>query len=223
MQSDNTLSPKVPFEKYKVVFLGDSSVGKTSIITRFMYDTFETSFQSTIGIDFLSKNIKVGGKLLRLQLWDTAGQERFKSMIPSYIRDSKMSVVVYDVTSEESFRGVEKWVKDVRSEGGGDVVVVIVGNKIDRDADREVTTEEGERRAEELQAHFVETSAKTEQNINNLFMKIASTLPHTTTTTTTTTDPSTTPGTTQQAPLDPFVLEPTTASNPTQSSCSGCM
>ncbi len=90
-----------PIAKYKIVFLGDQSVGKTSIITRFMYDSFDKNYQSTIGIDFLSKTMYLeNDRSLRLQLWDTAGQERFRSLIPSYIRDSSVAVVVYDVSSK---------------------------------------------------------------------------------------------------------------------------
>ena len=86
--------------KYKLVFLGDQSVGKTSIVTRFMYDTFDSSYQATIGIDFLSKTMYLEDRTVRLQLWDTAGQERFRSLIPSYIRDSSVAVIVYDITSK---------------------------------------------------------------------------------------------------------------------------
>jgi len=86
-----------PLAKYKLVFLGDQSVGKTSIITRFMYDKFDTTYQATIGIDFLSKTMYLEDRTVRLQLWDTAGQERFRSLIPSYIRDSSVAVIVYDV------------------------------------------------------------------------------------------------------------------------------
>ena len=88
--------------KYKLVFLGDQSVGKTSIVTRFMYDTFDSSYQATIGIDFLSKTMYLEDRTVRLQLWDTAGQERFRSLIPSYIRDSSVAVTVYDITSKIS-------------------------------------------------------------------------------------------------------------------------
>ena len=90
-------------EKYKLVFLGDQNVGKTSIITRFMYDSFDTAYQATIGIDFLSKTMYLEDRTVRLQLWDTAGQERFRSLIPSYIRDSSVAVVVYDITDRASF------------------------------------------------------------------------------------------------------------------------
>jgi Ras-related protein Rab-6A len=129
--------------KYKLVFLGDQSVGKTSIINRFMFDTFDGKdhvgrvliliiySKPTIGIDFISKTIHHDDRTIRLQLWDTAGQERFRSLIPSYIRDRAVAVVCYDITSKTSFESVRKWIEDVRAERGADVIIFIVGNKID--------------------------------------------------------------------------------------------
>eukprot|EP00966_Prymnesium_polylepis_P097662 2261955-Prymnesium_polylepis.1 len=98
-----------PLRKYKLVFIGDQSVGKTSIISSSMYDTFDAS---TIGIDFVSKSVPVDEGTVRLQLWDTAGQERFRSLIPSYIRDSHVAVVVFDITNRESFTSTAKWIAD---------------------------------------------------------------------------------------------------------------
>merc|ERR1719197_1910458 len=115
--------------KYKLVFLGEQAVGKTSVITRFMYDTFDNNYQATIGIDFLSKTMYLEDRTVRLQLWDTAGQERFRSLIPSYIRDSTVAVVVYDITNASSFQQVNKWIDDVRTERGHDVIIMLVGNK----------------------------------------------------------------------------------------------
>ena len=116
----NTVSPSTSktsvtqATKYKLVFLGDQSVGKTSIVTRFMYDTFDSSYQATIGIDFLSKTMYLEDRTVRLQLWDTAGQERFRSLIPSYIRDSSVAVIVYDITSSCHFyhlsRITKQWI-----------------------------------------------------------------------------------------------------------------
>ncbi|XP_063682721.1 ras-related protein Rab-6A-like [Bolinopsis microptera] len=120
-----------PLRKFKVVFLGEQSVGKTSLITRFMYDSFDTTYQATIGIDFLSKTMYLEDRTVRLQLWDTAGQERFRSLIPSYIRDSTVAVVVYDITNASSFQQVNKWIDDVRTERGHDVIIMLVGNKTD--------------------------------------------------------------------------------------------
>ncbi|KAJ2782939.1 GTPase Ryh1 [Coemansia interrupta] len=166
-----------PLGKYKLVFLGEQSVGKTSIITRFMYDTFDTTYQATIGIDFLSKTMYLEDRTVRLQLWDTAGQERFRSLIPSYIRDSSVALVIYDITNRESFSQTSKWIDDVRAERGNDVIIVLVGNKTDLSDSRQVSTEEGEKKARDLNVMFMETSAKAGHNVKALFKKIAQALP----------------------------------------------
>jgi Ras-related protein Rab-6A len=163
--------------KYKLVFLGDQSVGKTSIITRFMYDTFDSTYQATIGIDFLSKTMYLEDRTVRLQLWDTAGQERFRSLIPSYIRDSSVAIIVYDITNRNSFMNTVKWIDDVRSERGNDVIMMLVGNKTDLADKRQVSVEEGEAKAKEYDIMFIETSAKAGFNIKALFRKVASALP----------------------------------------------
>lgn len=173
--SNNSLAP---LAKYKLVFLGDQSVGKTSIITRFMYDNFDRHYQATIGIDFLSKTMYLEDRTVRLQLWDTAGQERFRSLIPSYIRDSSVAVVVYDVSNKTSFLNTAKWVEDVRAERGNDVVICLVGNKTDLGNDkRQVSTEEGEERARKDNLMFMEVSAKAGYNVKSLFRKLATSLP----------------------------------------------
>ncbi|EFE43805.1 hypothetical protein TRV_01379 [Trichophyton verrucosum HKI 0517] len=141
------------------------TVGKTSLITRFMYDSFDNTYQATIGIDFLSK------------LWDTAGQERFRSLIPSYIQNSNVAVVVYDISNAKSFQNTRKWVDDVRDERGNDVIIALVGNKTDLNDKREVTTEQGEEEAKKNGLMFIETSAKLGHNVKNLFKKIAQALP----------------------------------------------
>ncbi|XP_055405025.1 ras-related protein Rab-6A isoform X1 [Bubalus kerabau] len=154
-----------PLRKFKLVFLGEQSVGKTSLITRFMYDSFDNTYQATIGIDFLSKTMYLEDRTVRLQLWDTAGQERFRSLIPSYIRDSTVAVVVYDITNVNSFQQTTKWIDDVRTERGSDVIIMLVGNKTDLADKRQVSIEEGERKAKELNVMFIETSAKAGYNV----------------------------------------------------------
>eukprot|EP00158_Paraphelidium_tribonemae_P001689 Partr_v1_DN24686_c0_g1_i1_m59493 putative member RAS oncogene family len=144
---------------------------------RFMYDTFDNAYQATIGIDFLSKTMYLEDRTVRLQLWDTAGQERFRSLIPSYIRDSSVAIVVYDVTNRNSFINTSKWIDDVRTERGTDVIIVLVGNKTDLNDKRQVSTEEGEKKAKELDVMFIETSAKAGHNVKLLFRKIAQALP----------------------------------------------
>ncbi|KAL6649372.1 hypothetical protein ACP70R_013596 [Stipagrostis hirtigluma subsp. patula] len=163
--------------KYKLVFLGDQAVGKTAIITRFMYDKFDATYQATIGIDFLSKTMYLEDRTVRLQLWDTAGQERFRSLIPSYIRDSSVAVIVYDVTDRQSFLSTSKWIEEVNTQRGGDVLIVLVGNKTDLVDKRQVSSDEGEAKAHEHGVMFIETSAKAGFNIKPLFRKIASSLP----------------------------------------------
>jgi len=163
--------------KYKLVFLGDIDVGKTCIITRFMYDSFDTQYVATIGIDFLSKTMYLEDRTVRLQLWDTAGQERFRSLIPSYIRDSSVAVVVYDITNRASFLNTSKWIEDVRAERGSDVVIMLVGNKTDKSDERQVSVDEGEEHAKKENVLFIETSAKAGYNIKSLFRKLATALP----------------------------------------------
>ncbi|ONM57464.1 Ras-related protein RABH1b [Zea mays] len=208
------MAPVSALAKYKLVFLGDQSVGKTSIITRFMYDKFDNTYQvldivlwdvraqifcvlrvldrdcdvnslhlnsrpgnATIGIDFLSKTMYLEDRTVRLQLWDTAGQERFRSLIPSYIRDSSVAVIVFDVASRQSFLNTSKWIDEVRTERGSDVIIVLVGNKTDLVDKRQVSIEEGEGKAKDLGVMFIETSAKAGFNIKALFRKIAAALP----------------------------------------------
>ncbi|EXF75776.1 hypothetical protein COL5a_001545 [Colletotrichum fioriniae] len=171
-----------PLKKFKLVFLGEQSVGKTSLITRFMYDSFDNMYQATIGIDFLSKashyyTMYLEDRTVRLQLWDTAGQERFRSLIPSYIRDSSVAVVVYDISNAKSFQNTKKWIDDVRAERGNDVIIVLVGNKTDLNDKREVTTQQGEEEAKKNNLMFVETSAKLGHNVKTLFKRIAQALP----------------------------------------------
>lgn len=163
--------------KYKIVFLGDQGVGKTSLITRFMYNTFNTHYNATIGIDFLSKTMYLDSLTIRLQLWDTAGQERFRSLIPSYIRDSKVAMIVYDVSNKSSFDDVERWCDYVKTERGDDVVMVLVGNKSDL-PDRVVSLNDGEELAQKLGfSLFMETSSKNGYGVKNLFKKVAKLLP----------------------------------------------
>ncbi|CAF4037122.1 unnamed protein product [Rotaria sp. Silwood2] len=156
-----------PLRKFKLVFLGEQSVGKTSLITRFMYDSFDNTYQATIGIDFLSKTMYLEDRTVRLQL----------CLIPSYIRDSTVAVVVYDITNSNSFQQTSKWIDDVRTERGSDVIIMLVGNKTDLADKRQVSTEDGERKAKELNVMFIETSAKAGYNVKQLFRRVAAALP----------------------------------------------
>ena len=162
--------------KHKLVFLGDQSVGKTSLLSRFMYDKFDTQYKATVGIDFMSKTMYLPDRTIRLQLWDTAGQERFRTLVPSYIRDSNVAVVVYDITDPKTFEAASKWIEDVQAERQGQALIVLVGNKSDLVNERMVSKEEGEEKARQVVAIFKETSAKQGQNVKPLFKKIATEL-----------------------------------------------
>lgn len=164
--------------RLKVILLGDQAVGKSSIVARFMYDAFDRHYRATLGIDFLTKLVTVDGRAIRLQLWDTAGQERFKSLIPSYIRNSAGAIVVFDISSRESFVNTTRWIEDAKQERGGEqMVFFLVGNKIDLGDKRVVTAEEGEAKAAEIGATYCEVSAKTGANIKQLFRKVSTTIP----------------------------------------------
>ncbi|CAI8506824.1 unnamed protein product [Pichia kudriavzevii] len=150
---------------------------------KFMYNTFDTHYSATVGIDFLSKTMYLDGgnsgedgpRTVRLQLWDTAGQERFRALIPSYIRDSHVAIIVYDVSNRGSFESVRRWCQYVHEERGDDAVLVVVGNKRDLPStQRCVTSDEGAALCEELGcALFFETSSRSGQGVVPLFKKLA--------------------------------------------------
>ena len=154
---------------YKIIFLGDQSVGKSSILNRFYQDKFEPDYQATIGLDFHSKNTEINGENIRLLLYDTAGQEKFKSLIPMYIRDANIILVVYDITIKDSFTHTEHWVNETKDLKREDAIFVLIGNKIDLEESRAVSKKEGEDFAIEKGFIFQEVSAKSGEGIENLF------------------------------------------------------
>jgi len=142
-----------------------------------MYDSFDNTYQATIGIDFLVKTVTVRGRSVRLQLWDTAGQERFRSLIPCYIRESGLALVVYDITYRPSFDLTSKWIDEIRGERGNDVIIMLIGNKVDLEEKRQISTEEGKKKAVELKALFMETSAKNGYNVKEVFNRVVMEIP----------------------------------------------
>ncbi|KAL9541028.1 hypothetical protein PS6_010489 [Mucor atramentarius] len=167
-----------PLRKYKLVFLGEQSARIRSVLStanhlqHIMSDTGQRLLL-LLGYDRRQNSSSTAIH----DSGDTAGQERFRSLIPSYIRDSSVAVIVYDMSNKESFLNTSKWIDDVRAERGNEAIVVLVGNKTDLNEKREVTTEEGEKRAKDLGVMFVETSAKAGHNVKMLFRKIAQALP----------------------------------------------
>ena len=156
-------------QHFKIIFLGDQCVGKSSILNRFYQDKFEPDYQATIGLDFHSKNVEINGNTVRLLLYDTAGQEKFKSLIPMYIRDANIIIVVYDITNKDSFTHTEHWVNETKDLKREDAIFVLVGNKIDLEDKRVVTKKEGEDFATDKGFLFFEVSAKTGEQVHELF------------------------------------------------------
>ena len=164
-----SVNPEIP--KYKLIFLGDKNVGKSCILNRFMNDTFTEEYQATIGLDFQSKNVQIDNQDIHLLLYDTAGQEKFRSLIPMYTRDSNIILLVYEINNKDSFLHLPDWINDLTNVNKDDVIFALVGNKIDLEESREVSTEEGQKFAEEHGYIFQEVSAKTGDGFSDLFYK----------------------------------------------------
>ena len=159
---------------FKLIFIGDSSVGKSCRTTKAVKNNFEEYYQATVGFEFLTFNMKVNDKVVKLQIWDTCGQEIYKSLISNFYRNSSLAVLVYAIDNKESFTHVENWLNDLKSQANEDVRIFLVGNKADLEEDRKVTKEEGEKY--KLDQHldlFMETSAKTGQNARNVLVEAA--------------------------------------------------
>ena len=159
---------------FKLIFIGDSSVGKSCLTTKAVKNNFEEYYQATVGFEFLTFNMKVNDKVIKLQIWDTCGQEIYKSLISNFYRNSSLAVLVYAIDNKESFTHVENWLNDLKSQANEDVRIFLVGNKADLEDDRKVTKEEGEKY--KLDQHldlFMETSAKTGQNARNVLIEAA--------------------------------------------------
>jgi Ras-related protein Rab-8A len=156
----------------KILMIGDSGVGKTNIMLKFVDDRFSTSFITTIGIDFKTKNVKMGDKTLRLQIWDTAGQERFRSITCSYFTGADMIILVYDICDEKSFENIEYWIETIKSHNLKLQNCILVGNKIDRKESRVVSFEMASNLAKLHKINYIESSAKMNINISEIFEKI---------------------------------------------------
>ena len=155
--------------KFKLIVVGDQSTGKSCILNRFANEIFEENYQATIGLDFQSKTVNIKGHDIRLVLYDTAGQEKFRSLIPMYIREAQIILLVYDVTNKESFDSIPKWFSEVLDVKNDEAVFALIGNKIDLIDNRQVTYEEGKKLANEKNIIFEEVSAKDGQNFDELF------------------------------------------------------
>ena len=155
---------------YKILLLGDSSVGKTCFLMRYTDNTFQDIHMSTIGLDYKLKNVQLeDGKMVKIQVWDTAGQDRFRSITKNYYKGAHGIILIYDVTENKSFENVKNWMNQIKEEVSNRVTIVLVGNKIDDEENRKITTEQGESMAKEFDIMFFECSAKTGENIDGIF------------------------------------------------------
>ncbi|XP_041532223.1 ras-related protein Rab-26 isoform X1 [Microtus oregoni] len=168
---------------FKVMLVGDSGVGKTCLLVRFKDGAFLAgTFISTVGIDFRNKVLDVDGMKVKLQIWDTAGQERFRSVTHAYYRDAHALLLLYDITNKDSFDNIQAWLTEIQEYAQRDVVLMLLGNKVDSTQERVVKREDGEKLAKHATASsslqeyglpFMETSAKTGLNVDLAFTAIA--------------------------------------------------
>lgn len=162
-------------KKYKVVLIGSSAVGKTSIVLRFSKGTFSSGQESTIGAAFISRDITTERGSVSLHVWDTAGQERYRSLVPKYSQGASAVIIVFDVSDPETFEAAKQWLQDARNMHSGKVIWYLVANKIDLKP--QVDLEKAKEYARQENVNYIETSAKNDIGVNELFIQIASQIP----------------------------------------------
>ncbi len=156
-------------QKIKIMILGETLVGKTAIITRYTKKIFAENYLTTVGIDFQNKQLNINGKKINVEIWDTAGQERFRNIAKTYFQSSDGFLLVYDITSKDSFNKLNDWYDQIKLSAPENSKCIIAGNKSDLEEKRQVKKEEGEKFASDNNLKFYETSAKDDKNINIVF------------------------------------------------------
>ena len=158
---------------FKVLLIGNSDVGKSSLILRYVDQIWNDVFVPTIGVDFKVKSLEVDKKLVKMQIWDTAGQERFRNVISSYFKGAHGILLIYDITAKDSFKELENWLGEVERNANSQVLKILIGNKCDLEDRREISKDEGEAFAMRNGMQFMETSAKLNTNVNEAFEALA--------------------------------------------------
>ena len=154
---------------FKLIIVGDTNVGKTNIMSKYIKDQFNITSKSTIGVEFGTKILEIDNKKVKAQIWDTAGQERYKSITSAYYKGAKGAFIVYDITNKSTFESVDKWIKDLNSYGDKNLTMLLIGNKSDLEDKRIINKEEGEEKAKSFELGFIETSAYNGDNIDQAF------------------------------------------------------
>ena len=157
----------------KYIIIGDAAVGKSNLLLRYVHGQFKPEYQLTIGVEFGAKNIEISSKIFRIQIWDTAGQENFRSITRAYYKNSVCALVVYDISSRDSFNNVMSWIEDCKNQSPKTIFIVLIGNKSDLDDKRQVSYEEGKELAEKNELLFFESSAKEGINVDEIFVNSA--------------------------------------------------
>ena len=159
---------------FKIIIIGDQGVGKSCLSIKASRNYFEDFYSPTVGFEFVSFNVRIEDKNIKLQIWDTCGQEVYRSLISSFYRSASLAIIVYSIDNDDSFNNIEKWLNDVKTQSNPNIKIFLIGNKADLEDKRKVSREAGEKFLKDHKlTYFIETSAKTGFNVQNVFIQAA--------------------------------------------------
>ena len=157
---------------FKLILIGDSSVGKSNILLKYLKGEFDPNSKATVGVEFGTKSLKINEKKIKVQIWDTAGQERYRSITSAYYKGAKGAFIVYDITRKDTFDSIDRWAADLKANGDQNISIVLIGNKCDLEENRQVPKDDGIKKSEEFKTAFLETSALNGENIEKAFNEL---------------------------------------------------